>query len=410
MLQQNRWSSLPDDIIAKIISHLDVIPRGSTITISTTNFDVKLYKRDTNNISEFWSILDNLFTIFTTPCIENFSIDLDHTLYDEPCVRPILYSWARRLRACSIKHIAIQSLARCHFGDRVCPPSVFQIHSLVSLRLSSLFINNEYDRFVSLPIILPNLEDLSIGYVKYGLLGRLLSSCPSLTRLCFSLVVEPKDEIFSVSISSKSLKRLNIFLDMLSVREDIDVIIDAPILEHLYFSANNSSFLSMRTFNSISNLKSLTLGGGLATKLFNSPTKIIFPNLTYLALFSVNSSLIFNATLKQQILHCPKIEVLLLHFSVLCKIVWDTKAILLVPIEHVKHLTLDMTILRINRQTLNFVTWLLRSAPVLKKLVIRGYGTRPSDDSLSEFCKTLLKCAEDTSRCQIDFLGGYKLD
>ncbi|XP_074287805.1 putative F-box/FBD/LRR-repeat protein At1g78760 [Silene latifolia] len=388
MLQHNRWNSLPDDIIAKIISDLK-FPRGATVTITATDFNIKLLISVEYNISKFWNILDNLFTLFTTPSMDTFSIELDRSLYLEPCVKPILDSWARRLRDCNTRHMAMLGYSK--IVDRVCPRSVFQIHSLVSLHLSSLFFVKDYDWFVSNPIILPNLEKLSLGSVDYGSLGRILSSCPSLVCLCFSLYVKP----ISVSISSKSLKRLRITLDMSPVLEDIDVVIDAPILENLTFIAN-SLFVSMRTFDSIFNL-------------FNSPTKIVFPNLTNLSLFEINSFDLLMATLKQQMLHCPNLKVLVLHFSTMYDIVWDSKAIF-VLVEHVKHLKLIMGTVRIDQQTLNFVTWLLRSAPVLKKLVINGRGTRPSDDSLSQFRKTLLECAEDTSRCQIKFLGGYKLE
>ncbi|XP_074287785.1 uncharacterized protein LOC141612936 [Silene latifolia] len=388
MLQHNRWNSLPDDIIAKIIADLK-FPRGATVTITTTDFNIKLLIPVEYNISKFWNILDNLFTLFTTPSMNTFSIELARSLYLEPCVKPILDSWARRLRDCNIQHMAMLGYSK--IVDRVCPRSVFQINSLVSLHLSSLFFVKDYDWFVSHPIILPNLEKLSLGSVDYGFLGRILSSCPSLVYLCFSLYVKP----ISVSISSKSLKRLRTTLDMSSVLEDIDVVIDAPILENFSFIAN-SLFVSMRTFDSIFNL-------------FNSPTKIIFPNLTNLSLFEINSFELLMATLKQQMLHCPNLKVLVLHFSTEYDIVWDTKAIF-VLVEHVKHLKLIMGTVRIDQQTLNFVTWLLTSAPVLKKLVISGRGTRPSDDSLTKFRKTLLECAENTSRCQIKFLGGYKLE
>ncbi|XP_074306284.1 putative F-box/FBD/LRR-repeat protein At1g78760 [Silene latifolia] len=408
MLQHNRWNSLPDDIIGKIISDLK-FPRGGTVNITTTDFNVKLLIPVEYNISEFWNILDNLFTLFTTPCMNTFSIDLGRSLYLEPCVKPILDSWARRLRACNTQHIAM--LGYSTLGERVCPPSFFQIQSLVSLHLSSLLFVKHSNRFVSHPIILPNLEKLSLGSVDYEFLGRILSSCPLLVYLCFSLYVKPKGKIRSVSISSKSLNRLRITTDMSSVLEDIiDVVINAPILENLSIIANSSSFVSMRTFDSILNLKSLLLDGGLTTKLFNSPTGIIFPNLTNLTLFEINSFDLLMATSKQQMLHCPNLKVLVLQFSTMYDIVWDTKAISFVLVEHVNHLKLIMGTVRIDQQTLNLVTWLLTSAPVLNKLVISGCGTRPSDDSLSKFRKTLLECAEETSRCQIKFLGGYKLE
>ncbi|XP_074287694.1 putative F-box/FBD/LRR-repeat protein At5g25850 [Silene latifolia] len=403
MLLQHNWSSLPDEIIAEIISHLDVPrPRSSAINISATTFKVNYLGPVTFNISDFWKILDNLFTIFTTPSTNTFSIYLDDTLYERPCVRLILDSWAHRLRVRNTQHIEIRS-DYVSFGDRVCLPSVFQIQSLVSLHLSCVPL-------VSNPIVLPNPKKLSLGSVNHGFLGRLLIGCPSLEDLSFSLTEKPKGRNGLVSISSKNLKRLCIILDIYLVLGNIEVIIDTPALDHLFFSAN-SPRLSMRMTESVSNLKSLELSGVSTTMLYSNPTKTIFefPNMTHLTL-SLGSSEIFKAIFVQQRLppYYPNLEVIVLNFSIFYDIVWDTKDTF-VLVDHVKHLELHMGIVRIDGQTLNLVTWLLRSAPILKKLVFSGYGTRPSDDFLGKFHKTVLKCAEDTSGCEIDFLGGYKL-
>ncbi|XP_074293647.1 protein FAR1-RELATED SEQUENCE 5-like [Silene latifolia] len=123
-------------------------------------------------------------------------------------------------------------------------------------------------------------------------------------HLTFSLIVKPKGRNGSVSISNKNLKRLRITLDMSWIRGDIEVIIDAPILEHLRFSAD-SPLVSMWMFNSISNLKSLDVSGGPTTNLIgDGPTDSIFPKMTHLRL-SVSSSEVLQAMFKQQMLHFP---------------------------------------------------------------------------------------------------------
>ncbi|XP_074287794.1 putative F-box/FBD/LRR-repeat protein At5g22670 [Silene latifolia] len=405
MLQQDRWRSLPDDIIAKIISHLDLVHRPGylyTITISATTFIVHFFDHCrpldvTFNISEFWKILDNLFTLFTTPSIDTFNIYLHPALYDEPCARPILNSWARRLRARNIQRFAIEDAIK----DRLCPPtpSVFQIQSLVSLYLS-------YTKFVSQhpTIILPNLKRLRLVSVNHGFLGRLLSSCPSLEDLSFSLNDKPTGKNSSVSISSKTLKRLSITLDISRVSGDVEVIIDAQTLDDLYFNVN-SPLQSMRMLGLISNLKSIGLAGSVSmTMIYRSPSKTIFPFVTELTL-SVSSSEVFEQHMLPY--YFPNLERLVLYFCFSYNNDWDIKG-RFVLVEYVKHLQLRMDYFRLNQRTLNFLTWLLTSAPNLEKLFIDGFGSTSTlfnDDFLDkdQFYENLLNCAEDTSCCEIEF-------
>ncbi|XP_074287800.1 putative F-box/FBD/LRR-repeat protein At5g25850 [Silene latifolia] len=340
MLQQHRWSSLPDDIIAKIISHIDFPrPRRSTIEIFATTFKVNIlrnYPSDgaTFNISEFWKILDNLFTLFTTPSINTFSIFLDPTLYEDPCVRPILNSWAHRLRSRNTQHITIESSYYSTFGDRVCPPSVFQIQSLVSLHLSRA-------NSVSHPVVLPNLTELRLDSVNHEFLGRLLSSCPSLEDLSFSLNDKPTGTNPLVSISSRTLKRLRITIYKWLVSGDIEVIIDAPTLDYLYFKVN-SPLLSMRMIGSISNIKSIELIGSVSmTMIYSSPSKTIFPFVTKLTL-SVSSSKVFEQHMLPY--YFPNLELLVLSLIGACDNTmpyndWDIKG-RFVLVEYVKHLEL----------------------------------------------------------------------
>ncbi|XP_074287734.1 FBD-associated F-box protein At4g13985-like [Silene latifolia] len=400
ILQHHRSISLPYDIL-NIIIFLLKFPQRTNFTISDSTFFIDLSEPVENNFSEFWNILDNLFTIFTAPSTNTFRIHLHETLFEEPSIRAILHSWTRRLRARNFQHVEIRSTC-CFYGDKVFPPSIFQIHSLVSLNLDYIYFE-EFDQFVSHPIILPNLKKLKLGVVDYGILEWLLSCCPSIEDLFFRIETTPTSNK-GPSITSKNLKRLRIshFLAR-GPRDFIEIIIDAPTLEYLYFSG---SFLSMRMFDLIPNVKALDLGGRSTTRLYNSTTKMIFPSWTHLTLHLGYE--IFKAIFEQKMLHCPNLENLVLQFygTNFYDFIWEPEAKFGL-VEHVKHLELRMTVIRFNQRTLDLVTWLLGSAPVLEKLVLFANQSYSDDKSKAQFQQGVIEFAEDSSRCQIEFLGAF---
>ncbi|XP_074287738.1 FBD-associated F-box protein At5g60610-like [Silene latifolia] len=281
-------------------------------------------------------------------------------------------------------------------NHRLYPPSVFLIHSLVTLEMRFYSIRDIDWRFPKL-IVLPNLKKLYLSELDYADLGRLLGCCQALEDLSLSIDI-PQESV--VLITSKSLKRLAIKLEGKSIR---DVIVDTPILEQLDYCSN--SVLSIQMLDSIPNVKSLKLRTGSPTRFNNFRTTL--SELIRLEL-SLNSE-IFQAIFDQQMMHCPNLEVLVLDFFGYYEITWNQEAMFML-VQQVKHIELCAYVDRFSKYGLSLVIWLLRSAPVLKKLVISGYGTLPSDDSLSKFRNIVLKCAENTSCCQIDFLGLYKLD
>ncbi|XP_074287733.1 putative FBD-associated F-box protein At5g56560 [Silene latifolia] len=409
MEQHHRWSSLPDDIVFKIISHLN-FPKEFVITISTTIFSIKqLYKNTAYNVNEsrYWTIFDNLFNLFTTPVLDTFYINLHYSFYKQPLCWPMIDTWAKRLRACNIRQFTIKKFSGCRYMKPVLPPSIFRMNSLLSLTLYFYFEEIAWSDQLSM-VLLPNLKKLHLISSNYGLMEELISRCPSLEDL--SLILNDDPQKNSISITSKKLKRLYINLHYYYVSLSIlNVILDAPILEHYRYVA--ASILSMQMLDSILNVKSLALCAQPdQLKFYNSPKKTVFPNLSHLTL-SLPSK-IYLKIFDEQLLCCPNLKVLKLHF-----IIYNPMEMILnedvkfVLVEPVKRLEVYMNDYRFSKQMANLVTWLLRSAKVLEKLVLSSHDLFSYNNSAkSQFFQTLFECVESTSRCQIELLAGYKLD
>ncbi|XP_074287714.1 F-box/FBD/LRR-repeat protein At1g13780-like [Silene latifolia] len=255
-------------------------------------------------------------------------------------------------------------------------------------------------------VLLPNLKKLHLVSSNYELLEELISRCPSLEDLFLTLNHDPQNIL--ISITSKKLKRLYINLQRVSSF----ILLDAPILEHFRYVVG--SILSMQMLDSILNVKSLALRAEnyRPLKFYNSPKKTIFPNLSHLTL-----SLPFGVYQKifdEQLLCCPNLKVLKLHLSGPTNMILndDVKFEL---VEQVKCLEVYMTYGEFSKQLLNLLTWLIKSAKVLEKLLLSSHHLRPDYKEFKNLAKsqvyeTLFECVESISRCQIEFLGDYKLD
>ncbi|XP_074288004.1 F-box/FBD/LRR-repeat protein At5g22660-like [Silene latifolia] len=356
----------------------------------------------------YWTIFDNLFNLFTTPVIDNFYLNLHVSFYKEPLSWPIIDMWARRLHSTNIRHFTINTFDSFSFSIRVWPRSIFRMHSLLSLTLYIAFkeIARSDDQLSM--ILPPNLKKLHLVSSNYELLEELISRCPSLEDLFLTLDIEQKSKS-SISITSEKLKRLYITLYNVSAVYYCKVIIDAPILEHFrYFTAD---ILSMQMLDSILNVKSLALHveDYWDRKFYTSPKKTVFPNLRHLTL-SLSWKL-YRTMFDEQLLCCPNLKVLKLHFyydhhseMILNE---DVKFAL---VEQVKRLEVYMIDGEFSKQKLNILTWLLRSAKVLEKLVLSSKLGNYNNLEKSQFFENLFECAESTSRCQIELLGGCKLD
>ncbi|XP_074287721.1 F-box protein At4g09920-like [Silene latifolia] len=412
MEEHQRWSSLPDDIVFKIISHLNFPKDQFVITISTTIFSIKqLYGSDRNAYNVYepccWTIFDNLFNLFTSPVIATFYLSLHASFYKQPLCWPIIDTWAKRLRARNIRHFTIKKFGGYRFLKPVWLPSIFRMHSLLSLTLYFHFKEISWTDQLSM-VLLPNLKKLHLVSSNYGLLEELISRCPSLEDLFLTLSHDPPNIL--ISITSKKLKRLYINLELVSSF----ILLDAPILEHFRYVAG--SVLSMQMLDSILNVKSLALRAEdyqrQPLKFYNSPKKTVFPNLSHLTL-----SLPFGVYQKifdEQLLCCPNLKVLKLHLSGPTNMILndDVKFEL---VEQVKRLEVYMTDGEFSNQLLNLLTWLIKSAKVLEKLLLSSHHLRPDYKEFKNLAKsqvyeTLFECVESTSHCQIEFLGDYKLD
>ncbi|XP_074287722.1 FBD-associated F-box protein At5g22730-like [Silene latifolia] len=404
-----RWIYLPNDILVDIFNRLGLCPTTS-VTFSATTFDIELGEYDLYDTPLLWNILDNLFTIFANlPLLKTFSLQLPNTsLYViKPSSWHVIASWARRLRQHNLQHFEVKTYRSCvPYGGyyRVNIPSAFRINSLVSLDLNL----SMYEFLWCIPnsIDLPNLKKLSLILADYKNLGILIRSCPSLRDLNFTIHKVQKANKDSIQISSKRLKRLNVCLYGSSSILEL-IIIDAPKLKHLNFSSDRLSCDEL-IFDSITHVKSLTLLYS-SPLLHNYPTTTkttIFPNMTRLTLALGNFKKLEDLS---SMLHCPNLEELVLEVTSFYGMDIPQKP-KVNPFEHMKRLDLEIKAIRLDGELLELAAYILRSAPVLEKLILYAKSSYiHSNNSLpeDEFYRSLYKYPRISSHCQIELSGAY---
>ncbi|XP_074287701.1 F-box/FBD/LRR-repeat protein At5g53840-like [Silene latifolia] len=418
-VEHKRWSSLPDDIISNILSRLD-LPQNFDITISDTTFDIT-QSNIVENIPEIIPILDNIFTIFTTPLLINtVRLHLQRDSYKYPSLCRAIDSWARRLRCCNVEHFKSTSKSRYYYIDgQVHAPSVFQIQSLVSLDLD--LSTGGFAWSFPDSINLPNLKKLSSIFVDVKCIEKFMSSSPSLEDLSFTLIKEsecPKPFADgSLTIVGPNLTRLSITLCRFYGFEDftrLNLHVDAPKLEHFNFTAPrlpvSRNQIIRQLINSVSHVKSLVLNIARdAAMSYNSPNiKTIFPNVTHLTWTLGRFERWETLPL---LLPCPKLEVLVLKFvdsGNNVGVIPDAKTTLY---EHLKRLELNTTGVRFDDKFLKLTKYFLRSASCLEKLVLNASFMYTSDNyhsaEAARFHRCLLDCPRRSSFCEIEFLGVY---
>ncbi|XP_074314648.1 FBD-associated F-box protein At4g13985-like [Silene latifolia] len=397
----SRWTSLPDDILYNILDRLD--PTKS-IAISDTTFDIKL-GYNLYQTPHHLFILDNLFTIFANlPLLNTFRLQLPHAICLKPWSRHIIGSWVRRLREHKLQHFEFTTHYSCspYDGYRVDIPSVFRLNSLLSLDLNLCM-----DGFCwSIPnsIDLPNLNKLSLILVDYTNLGMLIRSCPSLRDLTFNIHKHREVKKDSISISSKKLKRLIVYLHGSSI---LELVIDAPKLEDLNFSSD-CLFFDEIMFDSINHVKSLTLvrPSPLLDNYRTTTTKTtVFLNMTRLKLALGSFKRIEDLS---SMLHCPNLEELVLDVTQIDWMVITQKPKVITLLEHLKRLELQMKTVRLDQDLLELAAYILRSVPVLEKLILYAkwsYSTKSL--AKDQFCRSLFECPRSSPHCQIELLGAY---
>ncbi|XP_019103030.2 FBD-associated F-box protein At4g10400 [Beta vulgaris subsp. vulgaris] len=230
--KEDRLSSLPDDILIRILSHLSIYTALKTSRLSRRWRN--LWKGLTNftfsTRSMNFEALENILHQLTSPNIRVF--DISFRLHDdskqfqsnfkaaESCFLHILRRNVEVLKVRSDSYLAV-------------PNCVFNCHTLVVLELDGeLDFELKLDEENDLPLDgttfnLPNLKKLRlrVDSCDYCLLRTLLKFCPLLEDLCLILDLSGGDLLEIVAPNVKSLN-----IDNLVVTPYSDVVINAPKL------------------------------------------------------------------------------------------------------------------------------------------------------------------------------------
>ncbi|CAA0830129.1 Unknown protein [Striga hermonthica] len=235
----DRLSSLPDDVICKILSLLPTITSVSTSVLArrwrdlwahvpVLHFDeghFVLYSVGrAQNISEVVinNAVNDVLSAHKSPTIDTFRICLtDMCGYDD------FEDWMVTVVARKVRNLDV-------FLETSLPQTIFSCETLVDLSLSSCYIPDFGD--VSLPA-LRKLKLEMVGYESYKTLPNLLSGCPVLEELEMEMLFE-EDHSNHCDIASLTLKRLSISCTSIECSYNLDAqpcesMLETPALRFL---------------------------------------------------------------------------------------------------------------------------------------------------------------------------------
>ncbi|XP_074296246.1 F-box/FBD/LRR-repeat protein At5g22700-like [Silene latifolia] len=442
----DRLSSLPNDILIGIISHLPLrlaIVTGSLsrrwrgLWTNTTSIDItpddidKLYKLDTINLLKVDTAFKEIIKQITSPFIDRFRLEFDKLFY---ILVPSMDTLIREICDRNIHELKVM----CPYtrSDMSIVPSViFQTRSLVSLELGST-----YDRCWEFPddcsetIHLPNLKKLILTFAATRLqwIEKLLNACPSLEELSLTCEID-SGPLQSLKCSNKNLRWLLIKFDFMEINS---VSIKAPKLEYLDISAPKSATfffeeepimlreakikftdeengLMSKFYEAISNVTFLTLN---VSKIDNLPR--VFRNATRLTL-DMNVSYTLK-TMSSILEMCPLLDVLTLNVMDIGK---DNEQSLCPLPVNVSNLPRSLKRIQIEiyncckpaKCFLDLVAYLLKFIPNLEHFNLSVQGCQhwlAGDVERKEvrelmLCKLLYRCPMISKGCDVEFKGRY---
>ncbi|KAK9715976.1 hypothetical protein RND81_06G203100 [Saponaria officinalis] len=250
----DRLSSLPDDILIRILSHLPlqlaVVSeclssrwRGLWTHITSINIQTGMSKYYVEFLKE---ALDDIRSRIVSPFIYSFTFEFLHGVHDT-FGPPSLDSWVQQICDRNVRELKLTWRHCCAACDRHKFPSViFRTRSLVSIELGSTsywVLPNDCE-----PINLPNLKILSINLCPpiYDWFEKQIKLCPSLEQLslkceiCYGNLPGPR-----IMCSNQNLRLLSINFAPYTINHIL--VIDAPKIEYLAINAPNLSTFSFAT-------------------------------------------------------------------------------------------------------------------------------------------------------------------
>ncbi|XP_021721349.1 putative F-box/FBD/LRR-repeat protein At1g78760 [Chenopodium quinoa] len=261
---EDRLSSLPDSILADILSLLDIPSAVATSVLSrrwrylwtqVTHLDIdyddfeSLVSED-DYFSKVSNTVDHILRQCSSPKINTFNLRIEHPFMDEEfeTTQRYIVSWITLFCSRFVNQLKVDvfDTGMPRFPVPVC---VYQSVNLSKLELRGPFACVLSD---SLAIHLPNLKSLVLDSVDIApdLIGKLTKSCPLLESL--DLHLNGAENAVVMNISALNLNSLVVFLGGNTGNwKHCQVVIDAPKLERVslggrlacYQFANNRNTL-----------------------------------------------------------------------------------------------------------------------------------------------------------------------
>lgn len=234
---EDKLSNLPDAILTYILSYLPTKKAVSTSilskrwislwtfvpTLSVSVGDVSLLE---SRASTAFGFVERVLIGHKMPFLEK--IEIVGTDFDQSC----LDSWISAVVELGVRKLNLLSIDYDE-TPRILPSCLFTMTRIVSLRLEYCVLL----RFPSIVPCFPNLKELILCYLAYEgdeSIQNLISSCPVLEVLL--LHRQDADGLKTLNVSSRSLKRLSLFLAL--CRPQLNYIptmtIDCPAVEYIH--------------------------------------------------------------------------------------------------------------------------------------------------------------------------------